>query len=54
LSILFPVLIRTEAPTLWSSFFLSFMWSHSSLLRPLENTGIYLMIHKSSKITVLK
>jgi hypothetical protein len=26
-SILFPILSRTEASTLWSSFFLSFIWS---------------------------
>ena len=30
--ILFPLLRRTEAPTLWSSFFLSFMWSVNYIL----------------------
>jgi hypothetical protein len=31
-SILFPLLRRTEASTLWSSFFLSFIWSVSCIL----------------------
>jgi hypothetical protein len=30
--ILFPYLRRTEAPTFWSSFFLSFMWSVNCIL----------------------
>jgi hypothetical protein len=30
--ILFPLLSRTEASTLWSSFFLSFMWSINCIL----------------------
>jgi hypothetical protein len=32
MSILFPFLTRTEVPTLWSSFFLSFMWSVNCIL----------------------
>jgi hypothetical protein len=31
-SILFPFLRRTESSTLWSSFFLSFMWSVNCIL----------------------
>jgi hypothetical protein len=30
--ILFPLLRKTEAPTLWSSFFLSFLWSVSCIM----------------------
>ena len=32
MSILFPLLRRTEVSTLWSSFFLSFMWSVNCIL----------------------
>jgi hypothetical protein len=32
MSILFPFLRRTNAPTLWSSLFLSFMWSLNYIL----------------------
>jgi hypothetical protein len=43
LIILIPLLSRTEASTLWSSYLLSFMWSVScimAILRSLPNTHL--------------
>jgi hypothetical protein len=42
MSILFPLLRRTEASTLWSFFFLSFMWSVNCIL---ANLSIWANIH---------
>jgi len=39
---LFPLLRRTEASTLWPSFFLSFMWSVNCIL---GNLGFWVNIH---------
>jgi hypothetical protein len=45
MSILFPLLRMTKAPTLWSFFFLSFMWSMNFILAILNFwANIYLSV----------